>query len=96
MVINYTGGKKLDFFDTNEIYKNQYEKTYRFLKSGLTGNIKKDISNLESSIKTLIDCQGIDWIGRGDLFLVKNQAQIAANETLLYELKKLYDLEDDI
>lgn len=77
----------MNFFDTSEIYNNQYEKAYRFLKSGLSGNLEEDIKTIETSIKTLLDYQGIDWIGRGDLFLVKSQASIAANETILYELK---------
>jgi len=80
---------KLDFFDTDGIYNEQFEKTYRFMKSGLTQNTEEDILILKSTLKNLSDFQGLDWIGRGELFLIKNQASIAATETLLYELTEI-------
>jgi hypothetical protein len=78
----------MSFFDTDEIYDKQFNTTYKFIRSGLSGKLDEDIKTLESTIKTLFDYQGLDWIGRGDLFLVKNQATIAATETVLYELKE--------
>lgn len=80
-----------NFFDTDELYDGHFEKTYIFVKRGLTGDLKEDIEILESTIKTLFDYQGLDWIGRGDIFLVKNQASIAATETVLFELKEEYE-----
>ena len=77
----------MSFFDFEAIYNTQYKKTYLFLKRGLTGDIDQDITTLESTIKTLFDLQGLDWSGRGDLFLERNQASIAAAETLLSELR---------
>lgn len=77
----------MSFFDTNEIYTEHFNKTISFIKAGLTGNKEEDIKTLEATIKTLFDYQGLDWIGRGDIFLAKNQASIAATEELLYELK---------
>jgi len=77
----------MDFFDTDELYKEHFDKTCNFIKSGLTGDRDEDIKTLETTIKTLFDFQGLDWIGRGDIVLVKNQASIAATETVLFELK---------
>lgn len=78
----------MGFFDTEDLYDEQYKTTYLFVKKGLTGNRDEDIANLESTIKTLQDYQGLDWIGRGDMFLARNQATIAATEEVLYELKE--------
>lgn len=78
----------MNFFDTEEIYNEHFEKTYLFVKAGLTGDVKKDIETLKSTIETLYDYQGLDWIGRGDIFLARNQASIAATEEILHDLKK--------
>lgn len=78
------------FFNTDEIYDVQFKKTYKFVKSGLTGDIKKDSLTLRNTIQTLFDYQGLDWIGRGESFLIKNQATIAATEAVLFELEEQY------
>lgn len=78
----------MSFFNLDNLYQEHFRKTYAFIQSGLTGDVEKDIETLETTIQSLYDYQGLDWIGRGDIFLVKNQASIAATEEILYELKE--------
>ncbi len=76
-------------FDIYEdIYNDQFDKTYRFTKAGLTGHLEEDIKTLETTIQTLFDYQGQDWIGRGDVFLARSNATIAATEMVLTQLKE--------
>jgi hypothetical protein len=78
----------LSFFNLDNLYQEHFRKTYEFIQSGLTEDLDKDIETLETTIQGLYDYQGLDWVGRGDIFLVKNQASIAATEEILYDLKK--------
>lgn len=78
----------MDIFDADEVYNYAYENTYRFIKRGLIGKLEEDIALLETTVKTLLDDQGLDLTGRGDMYLAKNQASIAATEAVLYELKE--------
>ena len=77
--------KQFDIYE--DIYSDQFDKTYRFTMAGLTGNIEEDIQMLETTIQTLFEYQGQDWIGRGDIFLARNNATIAATEMVLIKLK---------
>jgi hypothetical protein len=74
--------------DMERIYKEQFNKTYNFLKSSLTGDKVKDIEVLENTIKILLVSQGNDWIGRGELAQTKQSASIAAAEELKAVLKE--------
>lgn len=79
----------MGFFDLYEdIYEEQFKKTYDFTKRGLSGNVDEDILTLRTTIKTLFDYQGLDWTGRGEAFLARNNASIAATEALLQELDR--------
>lgn len=79
----------MGFFDLyDDIYEEQFKKTYDFTKRGLTGNTQEDINTLQTTVKTLFDYQGLDWIGRGESFLARNNASIAATEALLQELRE--------
>jgi hypothetical protein len=78
----------MNHFDIYEdIYNDQFDKTYRFTMAGLTGDIEEDIHILETTIHTLFEYQGQDWVGRGDVFLARNNATIAATEMVLTKLK---------
>ncbi len=77
----------MGFFDLyDNAFENQFDTTYAFAKKGLTGNTEQDINTLKATVKTLLDYQGLDWVGRGELFLANNSASIAATEVLIQEL----------
>jgi len=78
----------MDVFNFDDLYNEQFELTYAFAKRGLTGNDQEDIRILRTTIQTLLDYQGLDWTGRGELFLTKNQASIAATELLLAQIQE--------
>lgn len=77
----------MGFFDLyDNAFENQFDSTYAFIKRDLTGNTEQDLDTLRATVKTLIDYQGLDWVGRGELFLANNSASIAATEVLIQEL----------
>jgi len=77
----------MSFFDLyDEVYEEEYERSYQFIRKGLSGDVKKDITTLKATEKTLLDYQGLDWIGRSDTFLARNNASIAATEIVIQEL----------
>lgn len=69
-----------------QIYDEYFNKTYNFIKSGLSDDIEKEIDMLDKTLETLYTSQGDDWIGRGELALIKSNATIASIEVVKSEL----------
>lgn len=77
----------MGFFDLDDTYDDQFKVAYELTKRSLTGNTEVDIKTLETTVETLFDFQGLDWTGRGEIFLAKNQATIAATQAILSEIE---------
>lgn len=79
----------MGFFDMEEdVYDDQFERTYNFTKKALTGDYEKDVATLTETVETLSNLQGLDKEGRGDLYLARNSASIAATQVVLEDLIK--------
>ena len=77
----------MGFFDLyDDAYDVEFKKTYDFTKAGLSGNKDHDLETLRVTVKTLFDYQALDTEGRGEIFLARNNASIAATEVLIHEL----------
>lgn len=72
-----------------EKYNEVFDNTYRFLKTKKIVNINNEIKLLETTLESLLVHAGNDWVGRGELSATKMNAQIAATETILIELKDM-------
>lgn len=76
-----------EMFNIEEtIYNETFDKTYRFLKAGLTNSLDYDINALHNTIETLTTYYGNNQSGRGDLSQTRITAEIAATEAMLSEL----------
>ncbi len=79
----------MDFNQFNDdIYDDKFDATYRFLKSGLSGNLDHDIFTLNQTLDTLWIYYGNNQSGRGDIAQMKIEAEIAATELMLFELRE--------
>ncbi len=66
-----------------------YDKIYYSIKDQLQSDPNYTYAHLKAFAESLYIHEGHDWYGRGELFQVKINAQIAAAETLLEEFKHL-------
>ncbi len=79
----------MDFNQFNDtIYDDKFDSTYRFLRAGLSGNLDHDIFTLNQTIDTLWIYYGNNQSGRGDIAQMKIEAEIAATELVLFELRE--------
>lgn len=82
----------MGFFDMEDtVYDDQFDKTYNFTKKGLTGDYEKDLAVLNETIETLSQLQGLDKEGRGDIYLARNNATIAATQVIKEEITKAHN-----
>ena len=79
------------FFEEHlEIRFNEaYDKIYYSVKDQLQNDPKYTFEHLEAFLDSLYVNEGNDWYGRGELFQVKINAQIAAAEALKDEFSHL-------
>ena len=71
-----------------QIYDETFDSTYRFLKAGLGKDRDHNIFTLNQTLSTLWTYYSNDQTGRGDVAQMKIQAEIAATELVLFELKE--------
>lgn len=72
----------------DQIYDKTFDSTYNFLHKGLCGDLDHDIFILNQTINTLWTYYGNNQSGRGDIAQMKIEAEIAATELVLFELKE--------
>jgi len=70
------------------IYKEAFEKTYKFLYSGLSDNLEQDIFDLSNGLESLLTYYDNNYTGRGEISQSRIAAEIAATELVLLELKQ--------
>lgn len=72
-------------------FSEAYDKIYYSVKDQLLHDQRYTYAHLLAFLDSLYIHEGQDWYGRGELFQVKINAQIAAAETLKDEFSHLAD-----
>ena len=71
------------------LFNEEYDKVYYSTKDQLENDPKYTYAHLKVFLESLYNNEGNDWYGRGELFQVKINAQIAATECLRDEFSHL-------
>jgi ATP-dependent protease ClpP protease subunit len=69
-------------------YNEVFDKVYNSLKKQREEDSKYTIEELESLLDSLYNLEGSDWLGKGLVKDITNQATISACEQLLVEWKE--------